>query len=82
MLRMRLTRTGAKKQPSYRIVVADAKAPRDGRVVDTIGFYNPLTDPATVRIDEEKARRWLKNGAQPSDTVSSLLKRAKVTTAS
>lgn len=78
MLRMRLARTGAKKQPSYRIVVAQADAPRDGRVVDIIGFYNPLTDPATVKIDEEKARRWLKNGAQPTETVGHLLKRLNV----
>lgn len=72
---MRLARTGAKKRPSYRVVIADAGAPRDGRAVDILGFYNPLTHPATVRIDAERARDWLRKGAQPSDRVHLLLVR-------
>lgn len=73
MLRIRLRRTGKKKQPSYRVVVADSRAPRDGDFVETIGLYNPLTDPPTVRIDEEKARDWIRKGAQPSETVMRLM---------
>lgn len=73
MLRIRLRRVGKKKQPQYRVVVADSRAPRDGAFVETIGHYNPLTDPATVRIDEEKARLWLSRGAQPSERVQRLL---------
>src|SRR5438093_8451674 len=76
MLRMRLRRTGARKQPRYRVVIAEARAPRDGAFVDSIGFYDPLTEPATVRIDGEKARNWLAKGVQPSDTVVRLLKGA------
>ena len=75
MLRIRLRRVGAKKQPSYRVVVADARAPRDGRFVETIGHYNPLTDPETVTINAERARYWLDNGAQPSEPVQRLLKK-------
>ncbi len=70
---------GAKKRPSYRIVAADQRSPRDGRFIETIGYYDPLTDPATVKINEERARHWLSVGAQPSDTVASLLKRVGVT---
>jgi small subunit ribosomal protein S16 len=73
MLRIRLRRTGAKKLPSYRLVVADIRAPRDGAFVETIGNYNPLTDPETVVVNEEKALEWLKKGAQPSETVARLL---------
>ena len=73
MLRIRLRRTGKKKQPSYRIVVADARAPRDGKFVDQVGHYDPLTDPPTVVLAEEKIRNWLAHGAQPSDTVARLL---------
>ena len=73
MLRIRLRRTGKKKKPSYRIVIADSRAPRDGAFVEVIGFYDPLTDPSTVRVDAEKARDWLRKGAQPSDTVVRLL---------
>ncbi len=69
MLRIRLRRVGKKKQPSYRIVVADARAPRDGAFVDQVGHYNPLTDPPTVVVDADKARQWLGRGAAPSDTV-------------
>ncbi len=74
-VKIRLKRMGAKKAPFYRVVVADSRYPRDGRFIDEIGYYNPLTDPATVKIDEEKAATWLKNGAQPTDTVKALLKK-------
>ena len=77
-LRMRLRRMGAKNNPFYRVVVADARSPRDGRFVDEIGYYNPTTDPATIKIDAEKALEWLRKGAQPTDTVRVLLKRAGV----
>ncbi len=75
MLRIRLARVGAKKQPSYRVVVADSRAPRDGRFVERIGFYNPRTDPPTVQIDEERALYWLSKGAQPTEVVAAMLKR-------
>ena len=75
MVKIRLRRMGAKKAPFYRIVVADSRSPRDGRCIEEIGTYNPLTDPATVTIDVEKAQKWIKNGAQPTDTVRSLLKK-------
>lgn len=75
MLRIRLRRVGKKKRPAYRIVVADSRAPRDGAFIENLGVYDPLTDPATVRIDEEKAKSWLQQGAQPSETVAKLLAR-------
>ena len=75
MLRIRLRRVGGKKQPSYRVVVADSRAARDGRFVDHLGHYDPLTEPATVVIDEEKALKWLRQGAQPSEAVARMLKR-------
>src|SRR5829696_267729 len=75
MLRIRLRRTGAKKKPNYRVVIADARAPRDGRFLDIIGIYNPLTEPSTVVIDAAKAQKWLSHGAQPSDRVARLFKR-------
>ena len=78
MVKIRLRRMGAKKAPYYRIVVADARSPRDGRCIEEIGTYNPLTEPATVNIDAEKAQNWIKNGAQPTDTVRGLLKNAGV----
>jgi small subunit ribosomal protein S16 len=78
MLRIRLFRVGKKKQPSYRIVVADARSPRDGAIVEQVGIYNPLTDPATVVIDNEKIQKWLGVGAKPSDTVQRLLDRQNV----
>ena len=78
MVKIRLRRMGAKKAPYYRIVVADARAPRDGRCIEEICTYNPLTEPATVTVDVEKAQTWIKNGAQPTDTVRGLLKKAGV----
>ena len=74
-VKMRLTRIGAKKAPFYRIIVADSRSPRDGRFIDEVGTYNPLTNPAEVKIDAEKAKTWIKNGAQPTETVKSLLKK-------
>ena len=71
---MRLTRVGGKKDPVWRVVVADSRSPRDGRVIETIGRYNAQTDPSTIQIDEERARHWLGQGAQPSDAVRKLLK--------
>ena len=71
---MRLTRVGGKKDPVWRVVVADSRSPRDGRVIETIGRYNAQTDPSTIQIDEERARHWLGHGAQPSDAVRKLLK--------
>ena len=73
MVKIRLRRVGAKKQPSYRVVVADARSPRDGRFIETIGHYDPRTDPPTVDIDEERARYWLDRGAQPTDAVLRIL---------
>ena len=75
MVKIRLKRMGQKKAPFYRIVVADGRAPRDGRFIEEIGLYDPCTDPATVRIDADKAKQWLSNGAQPTDTVRDLLKK-------
>ena len=76
MVKIRLRRMGAKKSPYYRIVVADSRSPRDVRCIEEIGTYNPLTDPATITVDLEKAQQWIKNGAQPTDTVRGLLKKA------
>ena len=73
MLRIRLRRVGKKKQPQYRIVVADSRAPRDGAFIETIGTYNPLTNPATITLDEERARGWLEKGALPSDRAVKIL---------
>ena len=78
MLKLRLRRMGAKRQPSYRIVVAESSSPRDGRFLETIGMYNPKTEPMTLRVDAERAKFWLERGAQPTDTVRSLLVRAGV----
>ncbi len=72
-VRIRLTRTGRKKLPSYRVVVADSRMPRDGRFIEAIGFYDPKTDPSTIDIDADKAKSWLAKGAKPSNTVSKLL---------
>lgn len=79
MVKIRLRRMGAKKNPFYRIVVADSHFPRDGRFIEEIGTYNPMVEPAEVKIDAEKAKTWLKNGAQPTDTVKSLLKKTGIT---
>lgn len=73
MVKIRLQRVGKKKKPSYRVVVADSRAPRNGRFIEIIGHYDPLTDPATVVIQEEKALNWLRQGAQPTQTVAALL---------
>jgi len=78
MVKIRLRRIGSKKKPSYRLVVADARAPRDGAFISIIGYYNPLTDPETVVIDEEKALNWLRQGAQPTDTAARLLAKAGI----
>ena len=78
-VKIRLRRTGAKKAPTYRVVVADSRSPRDGRFIEEIGHYNPRTEPVEIVINEERAKVWLKNGAQPTDTVKSLLKKAGVT---
>ena len=78
MVKIRLRRMGAKKAPFYRIVVADSRYPRDGRFIEEIGTYDPLTEPATIAVDAEKAQQWIKNGAQPTDTVKALLKKANV----
>ncbi len=77
-VRIRLTRVGATKQPTYRFVVADSRAARDGRAIDTLGHYNPRTEPIELNIDEDKARKWLAQGAQPSDTVERLFRRAGI----
>ena len=74
-VKIRLRRMGAKKAPFYRVVVADSRYPRDGRFIEEIGYYNPLTDPAEVVIDGEQAKKWISNGAQPTDTVKALLKK-------
>jgi len=75
MVKIRLRRMGAKKNPFYRVVVADSKAPRDGRFIEEIGTYDPVTQPSTINIDMERADYWVKNGAQPTDTVRALLKK-------
>lgn len=74
-VKIRLKRMGSKKRPFYRIVVADSRSPRNGRFIETVGTYNPLTDPETVTLKEEKVMNWLNNGAQPSDTVRNILSR-------
>ena len=78
MVKIRLRRMGAKKAPFYRIVVADGRCPRDGRFIEEIGYYNPMTEPATIKIDADKAKQWIKNGAQPTDTVRTLLKKSGI----
>ncbi len=78
MVRIRLMRVGAKGAPGYRVVVADARSPRDGRIIENIGWYNPLTEPSTIQIDGDRAKYWISVGAQPSDPVRSLLSRAGI----
>ena len=75
MVKIRLRRMGRRNRPFYRVVVADERSPRDGKFIELIGHYNPLTDPETISIDEEKALKWLRHGAQPTDTVRTLLKK-------
>ena len=77
-VKIRLKRIGAKKTTFYRVVVADERSPRDGKFIDEIGYYNPLTDPVDVKIDAEKATKWLNNGAQPTETVRTLLKKSEI----
>ena len=78
MLRIRLRRVGAKKKPSYRIVVADSRAPRDGAFVDQVGHYDPMTDPPTILLNEEKIVKWIGNGAQPSEPVEMMLRKTGI----
>ena len=75
MVKIRLRRMGAKKAPFYRIVVADSRYPRDGRFIEELGYYNPMTEPSEVRVDADKVKQWIANGAQPTDTVKALLKK-------
>ena len=77
-VKIRLKRMGKKKAPVYRIVVADANSPRDGRFIEEIGYYDPMKDPVDIKIDAEKAHKWLNNGAQPTDTVKALLKKSDI----
>ena len=77
MVKIRLQRFGKKKSPFYHIVVADSKSPRDGRIIEQIGTYNPMTEPSTVVLDKEKLEKWIKNGAKPTDTVKELIEKAK-----
>ncbi|MBQ2767879.1 MAG: 30S ribosomal protein S16 [Clostridia bacterium] len=78
MVKMRLRRMGAKKAPFYRVVIADGRSPRDGRFIEEIGYYNPLTTPVEIKIDADKAKAWLANGAQPTETVKALLKKSGI----
>ena len=78
-VRIRLKRLGAKKAPFYRIVVSDSRSPRDGRFIDEIGTYDPTTEPSTFKVDEEAAKKWLANGAQPTDTVAKIFKATGIT---
>ncbi|MBQ9760707.1 MAG: 30S ribosomal protein S16 [Clostridia bacterium] len=78
MVKMRLKRLGAKKAPFYRVIVADSRSPRDGRFIDEVGYYNPMTNPAEIKIDAEKAKTWIANGAPPTETVKALLKKSGI----
>ncbi|MCT4633793.1 MAG: 30S ribosomal protein S16 [Firmicutes bacterium] len=77
-VKIRLKRMGSKKRPFYRVVVADSRSPRDGRFIEEIGYYNPMTEPKEVKVDVEKANKWLGNGAQPTDTVRDLFKKHEI----
>ena len=77
-VKIRLRRMGAKKAPFYRVVVADSRYPRDGRFIEEIGYYNPISEPVEIKIDAEKAKKWISNGAQPTETVKSLLKKSNI----
>ena len=78
MVKIRLKRMGAHKKPFYRVVVADSRSPRDGRFIEEIGYYNPMTEPKEIKINEEAAQKWLSNGAQPTDTVKALFKKSGI----
>lgn len=78
MVKIRLRRMGAHKKPFYRVVVADARSSRDGKFIEELGYYNPMTDPADIKLDSDKAKKWLDNGAQPTETVRSLFKKAGI----
>ena len=78
MVKIRLRRMGAHKKPFYRVVVADSRAPRDGKFIEEIGYYNPMTEPKEIKINEEAAQKWLSNGAQPTDTVKALFKKSGI----
>lgn len=78
MVKIRLRRMGSKKNAFYRVVVADSRSPRDGRFIEELGYYNPLTDPATVKINEEQAKKWIADGAQPTETVRSIFKKSGI----
>ena len=77
MVKIRLQRVGKKKAPFYHIVVADSRSPRDGKIIEQLGTYDPMTDPATINLDKEKVEKWIKNGAKPTDTVKDLIEKAK-----
>lgn len=77
-VKIRLRRMGAKKAPFYRVVVADSRYPRDGRFIEEIGYYNPMENPPVIKIDSDKAKKWIENGAQPTDTVKVLLKKSGI----
>lgn len=76
MVKIRLQRVGKKKAPYYHVVVADSRSPRDGKIIEQVGTYDPMTDPATIKIDSEKVAAWIKNGAKPTDTVKALIEKA------
>ena len=78
MVKIRLKRMGAHKQPFYGVVVADSRAPRDGKFIEEVGYYNPMTEPKEIKIDAEKAKKWLANGAQPTETVKTLFKKSGI----
>ncbi len=77
-VKIRLKRIGAKKSPFYRVIVADERSPRNGKFIEELGYYNPMSDPAEIKIDAEKTSKWLENGAQPTDTVRALLKKSEI----
>ena len=76
MVKIRLQRVGKKKAPFYHVVVADSRSPRDGKIIEQLGTYDPMTDPATINLDKEKVEKWIKNGAKPTDTVKALIEKA------
>ena len=78
MVKIRLRRMGAKKSPFYRIIVADSRSPRDGRFIEEVGYYNPMTEPVTLKVEEEKVQKWLASGAKPTETVKSLLTKSGI----